>query len=251
GAMTATDTLNLLRLAAALEKTGDRKSAARHYQKACDNRDRFLSPVCLKEEAVPPPQPGPAVVIWPPRPCDLFACEDRDALGERIAYLRRAAALLPKDGTVSFALGVALHAKGDVKEALPHLRRAAELLPDNADAHTFLGSALREQGDRAEGMKHLRKAARIGPDDLFAATSLAEALADDNGPEEALACLDKLGDQRLDLAARALKGALLVEKGRTDEGVVYLRTSATDPGVRLATAVLLQRQGRYTEASAA
>src|SRR5262249_17367356 len=161
-ALTATDTLNLLRLAAALEKKGDRKSAARYYRKACDNRDRFLSPACLtKKETVPLAQPGEVIVIWSARPRYLFACEDRDALGERVAYLRRAAAFLPKEGAVSFALGVALHKKGDVKEALPHLRRAVQLLPDNADAHALLGLTLREQGDRTEGMKHLRKAARI------------------------------------------------------------------------------------------
>src|SRR5262249_21493778 len=210
-ALTATDTLNLLRLAAALEKKGDRQSAARHYQKACDNRDRFWSPVCLTEkETVALPQP--VIAVWAARPSYLFAREDGDALGERIAYLHRAAALLPKEGSVSFALGVALHRKGDVKEALPHLRRAVELSPDNADAHAFLGSALREQGDRGEGMKHLHKAVRISPEEVFAVTSLAAALADEEGPDEALACLEKLGDQRLDVLARAVEGGLRVEK---------------------------------------
>jgi tetratricopeptide (TPR) repeat protein len=147
---------------------------------------------------------------------------------EAVAHLRRAYELEPVSVLTTTNLGLALLECGQPMEALPHFREAVRLSPDLAVVHHNLGNVLRilgrtcearesyheairldpkltlsylhigitlrVEGALAEALRWYRIAAELEPDNLDIWKNLAGMYEERHEPDEALACLRKIGD---------------------------------------------------------
>lgn len=82
----------------------------------------------------------------------------------------------PKDTAAYRNLGLALHKKGKVDEAIVACRKAIELDPKHASAHDILGSCLIAQGKVDDGIAAYRKAIQIDSKYATAHINLGRAL---------------------------------------------------------------------------
>ena len=107
------------------------------------------------------------------------------AAGERVATLRKLAAENPGSYGVQLALGLALHAAGELDEAVEVLERAAELVPMATGAespHVLLADIAVRQGDRERAMRELEALLGYDHQDIESARRLA-ALAEEAGDQ--------------------------------------------------------------------
>ena len=89
-------------------------------------------------------------------------------------------------------LGIVLHRRGRLAEAVEHYRTALRLSPNFADAVNNLGITMAELGRIDEAMRHFAEAVRRSPSMASARFNLAELLTRAGKPEQALPHLDEL-----------------------------------------------------------
>ena len=111
--------------------------------------------------------------------------ETRGDFAGAIPLYEDASRLRPGDATVENALGGALLAAGQLREAVLHLRAAAKARPDYFDAHYNLGNALASMGDYAGAATEFGEAVRLNPADAGAHGNFGSALALTGKVEEA------------------------------------------------------------------
>jgi Flp pilus assembly protein TadD len=184
------------------------------------------------------------------------ALHARGEMEEAIKHYRTAIQLDPKDASAHCGLGVALKAKGKVEEAIKHYRTAIRLDPKYAQAHNNLGAALKAKGKVEEAIQHYRLAIQIDPKLAYAHTNLGKALKDKGKVEEAIQHYRQA--IRLDpkyASAHYNLGRALHDKGEVEVAIRHYRTAVKlNPGYAEAHCNLghaLRRQGRFGEALAA
>ena len=123
-------------------------------------------------------------------------------------------------------LGVALHERGRIDEAIVHYRAALELQPGFAEIQYDLGNALAARQQPEEAAEHYRQALALRPDYAEAHYGLGNALAARQQVDEAIA------HYRLALIAKPTlveahfnAGVLLANRGRLEEAVAHYRSA--------------------------
>ena len=145
-----------------------------------------------------------------------------------MAHFQRGVELEPDSALTRTNFGLALLECGRAVEALPHFQEAIRLSPDLAVVHHNLGNVLRilghtcearesyqeairrdpklmlsylhigitlrVEGSLAEALTWYRTAAELGPDNLDIWKDLAGLYEECHEPDEALACLRRIGD---------------------------------------------------------
>lgn len=155
-----------------------------------------------------------------------------------------------------YALGLALHSRGQAPEAVRAYRTAAKLQPRFPDTHYLLGIALHEIGRLADAADAFEAALRERPNYLQALSGLAAVRLLQGQWKEAEGLLRNA--LQLDPnAPEALVnlGALRVKGEAVDEAMeLYRRAAELAPGrldIQAQIASLLEKQGRWDEAKAA
>jgi Flp pilus assembly protein TadD len=85
-----------------------------------------------------------------------------------------------------YNLGVALHERGNLNEAVAHYRAALIIRPNYVEAHNNLGAGLAEQGKTREATAHFYQALKISPDHAKAQNNLGIVLVGRGKVEEAI-----------------------------------------------------------------
>jgi len=150
-------------------------------------------------------------------------------------------------------LGVALHLKGELGEAIRHFRQALRIAPNDPRAHLNLGNALGAQGKTGEAIEHFREALKIKPDYAKARNNLAGQLIAQGRSDEAISHLHQALQIEPDyVVAHNNLGNALTSQGKFDEAIGhYRRALEIDPGYANAhnnLANALRSQGKFDEA---
>ena len=140
------------------------------------------------------------------------------ALG--VAALQKLAAENPGSYRVQLALGLALHAAGELDEAVAPLERAAELVPMATGAespHALLADIASRQGDRERAMRELEALLRYAHTDIESARRLA-ALAEEAGDQARmqLAYERSVGIDPFEANPHSALGRQALERGNYD-----------------------------------
>jgi tetratricopeptide (TPR) repeat protein len=93
--------------------------------------------------------------------------------------------------TAHQALGLVLHRRGALEEAMAHYREALRISPTSVESHRNLAAALGEAGRHAEALEHHRAAVRLAPDD-----DDARAGSPRRTPGSAPCCCARVGSPR-------------------------------------------------------
>jgi tetratricopeptide (TPR) repeat protein len=107
---------------------------------------------------------------------DLYRVFSRDADGERT--LRQGLAAAPSNGSLHYALGLALVRLKRIDEAITELERASVLDPENARFAYTYGVALQSTGRTAAAKATLEKAFAAHPDDVNVRAALDSVTKD-------------------------------------------------------------------------
>ncbi len=99
---------------------------------------------------------------------------------EAIAAYRKALDLAPNDALTHYDLALALHYKGDTKQAVEEFESAIRLKPGWGQAHYGLGAALYDLHDQPGALKELRKAVECEPTNAAAHRLLARVYSEQN-----------------------------------------------------------------------
>jgi tetratricopeptide (TPR) repeat protein/serine/threonine protein kinase len=105
---------------------------------------------------------------------------------EAVGFFRVAVALRSDCPGALFNLGLVLHDKGDLDDALRNLRAALQLDPDFAEAHFALGNVLMDQRDPDGAIREFEAAVKINPRHSNAHNNLGGALFGKGDREGAL-----------------------------------------------------------------
>jgi tetratricopeptide (TPR) repeat protein len=158
-----------------------------------------------------------------------------------------------------YSLGSALHAKGQLDEAIAKYREALgtkQDFPEACKAHNNLGVALYFKGQIDDAIAEFRQAIRIKKDDAFPHNNLGEALRDKGQLDEAIAEFREAIRLEKDYAeAHCNLGVALQAKGQTDDAIAALREAIRikkdDPEIHYALGDALRAKGQLDEAIAA
>jgi tetratricopeptide (TPR) repeat protein len=183
--------------------------------------------------------PLPAPVVPPPPPKDMKTNEELYLTGLRLEqfynpalepypYYEEAIRRDPGDARANTALGILFIKRGIYGQAEARLRSAVDRLaryytrPKDGEALYYLGLAQRRQGKLAEAEDSFQRAAWsaawLGP----SFHQLAEMASSDGDRARALEYVDRaLSANSLDLAALALKAALLRRLGQAPEAARF------------------------------
>lgn len=166
---------------------------------------------------------------------------------------RRAVTLRPDVSFAHHALGAALHAKGQLVEAMTSYRRAIKLQPKFVDSHYLLGNALQETGALHEAIASYRQALALQPDMPEALGDLGGALLVQGEMEEAERLLEcALALQPANPVALSNFGHLRRLQGRFDAALeAFRRASQLAPAsvaVIGALAGMLEKAGQTQDA---
>ena len=123
---------------------------------------------------------------------------------EALAHFREAVRLSPDQAVVHHNLGNVLRILGRTREARESYREAIRLDPKLTLSYLHVGMTWRDEGSLAEALTWCRIAAELEPDNLDLWKHLAGLYEERHEPDEALACLRRIGDP-------------LSEDGRPDE----------------------------------
>ena len=150
-------------------------------------------------------------------------------LGKGVAALQKLAAENPGSYRVQLALGLALHAAGELDEAVEPLERAAELVPMATGAespHALLADIASRQGDRERAMRELEALLRYAHTDIESARRLA-ALAEEAGDQARmqLAYERSVGIDPFEANPHAALGRQALERGNYDLAIREFRVA--------------------------
>jgi serine/threonine-protein kinase len=163
---------------------------------------------------------------------EALASGPRARPDEAIGYYRAALAVRPQSAAPYVALGLALHAGGDVDGTGAAFKKATELDPEYDLTRYALGTVLYSRGDRDGAIAEYRKALALNPGHAQAHTNLGLALYARGDRAGAKACFRKaLGlDPKLPQAHNNL-GIALKDEGDLDGAVAeYRKALDSDPG---------------------
>jgi tetratricopeptide (TPR) repeat protein len=183
------------------------------------------------------------------------ALHDKGQVDEAIACYQKAIALDPKVPQVQNNLGLALKDKGRLDQAITRFRKALTLDPRYAQAHHNLGSALLDKGRLDEAIARFRKAIKLDPEYARAYSNLGGALHDKGRVDEAIASCRRalVLDPKYALAHYNL-GRVLQAQGRVEEAIGrYQKAIALNPKYAPAhnnLGLALRAKGRLEEAIA-
>ncbi|MFT3868884.1 MAG: tetratricopeptide repeat protein [Nibricoccus sp.] len=110
----------------------------------------------------------------------------RGQLAEAIFHLQKARQLQPAFAEIHNNLGNALRDQGRLDEARALYQQALQIRPNLAQAHYNLGALLLIQHQSAEALPHFQKAVELRPEYVDAHVNLAGLLLDQNRPADAL-----------------------------------------------------------------
>ena len=123
-----------------------------------------------------------------------------------------------------YNLGIALHAKGQIDEAIGCYRQAIQLKPDYSEAHNNLGGVLSELGRFDEAIASYRQAIQLKPEFAEPHSNLGNALKDRGELEAAIASHRHAIRLKPDYAeAHNNLGSALSTLGRFDEAIASFR----------------------------
>jgi tetratricopeptide (TPR) repeat protein len=149
---------------------------------------------------------------------------DPATLDEVLGCMWAAVALRPSNSPAHTNLGLALHRKGLVNEAIEEFRKAIDLDPKLAKAHLNLGLALHRKGLVNEAIACYRRAIEIDPRYALAHDNLGLALLAKGLVDEAIACFRTVLEIEPKYAqAHYSLGIALEAKGRLDEAIAAYR----------------------------
>jgi tetratricopeptide (TPR) repeat protein len=173
-------------------------------------------------------------------PADFWLCltlagalqkKGRQRREEALGYSRAALALRPDSAVAHNNLGVALHAKGEVREGIACFHRAIAADPKYAKAHTNLGLALYVGGQVEQAIACYRRAIALDPKYAGAHNNLGLALKAKGEVEQAIECYRKAiaADPRLAAVHNNL-GSALYARGKVEQAIAsYRQAIAADP----------------------
>ena len=158
-------------------------------------------------------------------------------LDQAITALRRARLKreLRFRSEAAYVLGKAYYHKGPYfyDLAIHFLTESLEQGYDGADTHEYLGMALVRSGAPESGIEHFRSALQRHPSGLMylSVGQLLERLGEPQEAERHFRAAASVGDETLEIRARFMLGALLLQGGRhADAGEQYRRILELAPG---------------------
>jgi serine/threonine protein kinase/Flp pilus assembly protein TadD len=176
--------------------------------------------------------------------------------GGAIAHFRTAIALAPNRVNAHLGLGLALHAREKVVEAIECYRKAIRIDANNIEAHYAQGNAWLARRDLDLAIACYQRAIALDPRQAMAHSNLGEALARKGKQDEAI----RFWRQAIAIDPNLVQahynlGIALGARGKEEEGIAcYRQAIALDPNHAMAHCNLghaLARQGRFAESLAA
>jgi Flp pilus assembly protein TadD len=92
---------------------------------------------------------------------------------------------------MNFALGTALQVQGDHTRSLAFLQRAAKVLPEHPEAHNALGKAHEHAGDVVNARTSFERAVQLAPDEVPFLVNLARMYCGEEHYAEARKALER------------------------------------------------------------
>ena len=153
-------------------------------------------------------------------------------------------------------LGIALHGKGQLDEAIAACRQAIGLKPDFAEAHSNLGNALRDKGQVDEAIASYQQAIALRPAWAMPRVILGQLLREQGRFEEARLAFQQAAEcEPNNPDAHYRLGVALTDKGQLDEAIAAcsqaIRLKPDFAEAHYGAALALQRKGQLDEAIAA
>lgn len=187
----------------------------------------------------------------------ITVCAEGGDVGKAAEIATQARQLFPDSADVAIALGAAATMLGHLDQAYAQFSTGARLAPSRADARFFLALVDYKEGKYSDAIALLQTALKDGIADSDLHYLMAECLLKENSAnlEQALKELERAIDLNAkSVSARALRGKLLLESGRTKQAVADLELARKqDPQSRAALynlARAYQSEGRTSEARA-
>ena len=187
----------------------------------------------------------------------VTVCAESGDMAKAAQVATQANRLFPDSPDVAIVLGAAETMLGHLDQAYADFSAGARLAPSRADARFFLALVDYKQGKYSDAVAVLQRALKDGVIDSDLHYLMAECLLkqDPANVEKALKELDYAVDLNAkSVAARVLRGKLLLESGRPKQAVADLELARQqDPQSRAALynlARAYQAGGRTTEARA-
>ena len=208
-----------------LERRGRSTEAASVYDAALQRAPKDAALLAARARAMArgpaPAEPtvaqaaGEALIA----PAQAFAARRQPEIG--LIYLRLALRLDPSLAPAWLAVGDALDAGGDTRDAVFAWRQVRDDQPEHAQAAGRLAVALQNEGDKPGALTLAAGAAKAAPDDTAVQVVYAELLRDDGRFDDAIAVVDRLvaalpADAKGPATARLyfLRGTLRERAGR-------------------------------------
>lgn len=175
------------------------------------------------------------------------------AHGDAIRYLSEALCLKPNDAEAWDFYGVALHAKGDIRQAYKCYHRSLELGRQDETLFCRFGTVCQSLGKLQEAERHYRSALALNSSNTQALTNLAGLLGDQRRFKEALEYADRAVQIDPGLAgAVANKAIALYGLDQIDEAISWshkaLKLDPKSVGTHLNIALALGRKLEISEA---
>jgi tetratricopeptide (TPR) repeat protein len=187
----------------------------------------------------------------------ITACAEGGDLAKAADIAAQTKRLFPDSADAAIVLGAAETMLGHLERAYAEFSDGARLAPSRPDARFFLALVDYKQGKFSDAIAVLQTALKDGVADSDLHYLMAECLLKENSAnvEQALNELDRALDLNTkSVAARALRGKLLLESGRPKQAIADLELARQqDPQSRAALynlARAYQIEGRTTEARA-
>jgi tetratricopeptide (TPR) repeat protein len=152
--------------------------------------------------------------------CLVLARQQAGCWKESETLFRHALAVTKDNWFAHINLGIALHSKGQLDEALSHFQQAARLKPNHADVYSNLGVALDDKGQTDEAIRQFEKALQLRPNHADAHYNLGNALAKQGHADDAIRQFQEALRLKPDKAdARNNLGLALARQGQTDAAI--------------------------------
>jgi tetratricopeptide (TPR) repeat protein len=182
-----------------------------------------------------------------------IALHDRGEVDQAITHYREAIALRPGYAEAHYNLGRLLADKGEFNDAINHYEKALEINPTDAEAHNNLGATFFQAGRVDDAIAHYEKALAVRPDYTNASCNLATALLSKGDLDGAisyyLACVAALPNHA---EAQYNVASALLRKGRLDEAIVHyekaLELFPKNPDAHVNLGSALLAKGRVVDA---